>query len=74
MTYDVALDRTAVTGNGVHCFIIDSGVSNYHEEFTGRVVSEFDAFTGASTQEDDFGHGTKGFIISVLVWFLAFES
>ena len=51
-----------MTGNGVHCFIIDSGVSNYHEEFAGRVVSEFDAFTGASTQEDDFGHGTKGAI------------
>jgi subtilisin family serine protease len=57
VTYDVALDRSAVTGKGVHCFIIDSGVSSYHEEFKGRVVSEFDAFTNSKTQEDDFGHG-----------------
>jgi serine protease AprX len=47
------------TGNGVTIAIVDSGVDNGHESFTGKFIAGYDATTGTTGDPDDTdGHGT----------------
>lgn len=46
------------SGEGVHAYVIDSGLLHGHEEFTGRVGVGFDATGNAGVTEDCQGHGT----------------
>ncbi len=45
-----------VTGNGVHAYIIDTGVRTTHNEFAGRIGNTYSAIAGGV--EDCNGHGT----------------
>lgn len=45
-------------GNGVHAYIIDTGVRADHVEFTGRMGNGYDAVTAGGTANDCNGHGT----------------
>jgi subtilisin family serine protease len=45
-----------VTGNGVHAYIIDTGVRTTHSEFTGRIGGGYSVISGGV--EDCNGHGT----------------
>mmetsp|Transcript_26326 Transcript_26326/g.73967 ORF Transcript_26326/g.73967 Transcript_26326/m.73967 type:complete len:757 (+) Transcript_26326:2368-4638(+) len=56
-TYDFNHDPNDLGGQGVHCYIVDSGVNLQHQEFTNTGI-EFDATTGESSQYDGLGHGT----------------
>lgn len=47
------------TGRGVHAYIIDTGVLETHEEFTGRVGSGFSAIADGRGTMDCEGHGTQ---------------
>jgi subtilisin family serine protease len=46
------------TGAGVTAYIIDTGISLTHNEFTGRLVGGFDAVTSGGNANDCNGHGT----------------
>lgn len=46
------------TGEGVHVYIVDTGISETHQEFAGRVQEGYDVFTKSSTMFDCNGHGT----------------
>lgn len=58
------------TGNGIHVFVLDTGILYSHQGFGGRVVQEFDISTGspgsrscqpspsANCAKDFNGHGT----------------
>lgn len=47
------------TGNGIVVAIVDSGVDNEHESFTGKFVAGYNALTGTVEDPDDLdGHGT----------------
>jgi subtilisin family serine protease len=46
-----------LTGQGVHVFVVDTGVRSTHQEFTGRMKPGFSALEDKST-EDCNGHGT----------------
>jgi len=47
------------TGNGITIAILDSGVDNGHESFTGKFVAGYNAITGTAGDPDDVdGHGT----------------
>lgn len=50
-TYDNA-------GDGVHAYVIDSGLMAGHTEFTGRVGDSYDATDGTGDTNDCNGHGT----------------
>ncbi|MFF1613425.1 S8 family serine peptidase [Amycolatopsis sp. NPDC058278] len=45
------------TGDGVHAYVLDTGIRTSHQEFGGRAVSGFDAVDGTRT-DDCNGHGT----------------
>ncbi|WP_224368223.1 S8 family serine peptidase [Hyalangium versicolor] len=45
-------------GNGVHAYVIDTGILASHNEFTGRVGNGFDAITPGGSAADCHGHGT----------------
>ncbi|MDA9004122.1 S8 family serine peptidase [bacterium] len=45
------------TGNGVHVYVVDSGIHMTHNEFSGRVGNGYDAIDGG-TPDDCHGHGT----------------
>jgi aqualysin 1 len=46
-------------GEGVNIYIIDTGIRNTHENFSGRVTLDFDAFNGSTPYGYDCdGHGT----------------
>jgi subtilisin family serine protease len=46
------------TGQGVHAYVIDTGVRTTHSEFTGRVGNGYDLVEHDSEPQDCFGHGT----------------
>jgi subtilisin family serine protease len=46
------------TGSGVNAYVIDTGINFYHEEFEGRAVPGFDAFSDGKNGSDCQGHGT----------------
>ena len=46
------------SGDGVHAYIIDTGVRDTHNEFTGRYGGGFDAIDNDNTAQDCNGHGT----------------
>ncbi len=45
-------------GSTVDAYIFDSGIKLDHEEFTGRILSGFNAITPGALANDDNGHGT----------------
>jgi subtilisin family serine protease len=46
------------TGQGVHAYIIDTGVRMTHNEFTGRVGNGYDFIDYDTDASDCYGHGT----------------
>ncbi|MFT4929410.1 MAG: hypothetical protein ACI8WB_005543 [Phenylobacterium sp.] len=48
----------ALTGNGVHAYVIDSGISTTHNEFGGRATWDFTASDITDGNDDGNGHGT----------------
>jgi hypothetical protein len=46
------------TGAGVHAYIIDTGVFQSHQQFTGRIGNGFDVMTPGGNASDCHGHGT----------------
>ncbi|MFG3341695.1 S8 family peptidase [Glycomyces sp. NPDC048151] len=46
------------TGEGVHAYIVDTGINATHTEFTGRVGNGYDFVSNDSTPQDGNGHGT----------------
>lgn len=48
----------STTGNGVHAYVIDSGIRVTHAEFGGRAVADYDTFDDGQNANDCFGHGT----------------
>jgi subtilisin family serine protease len=46
------------TGNGVHGYVIDTGIRAGHGEFGGRVANGYTAFTDGHGTNDCNGHGT----------------
>ena len=68
-TYDASggswtdsVDGTELTGEGVHIFVLDTGVRTTHDEFEGRVGVGVDIHSGSSESTtaatDVNGHGT----------------
>ena len=49
---------SAATGEGVHVYIIDSGIRSTHNEFTNRVGAGYDVVNDGNGTEDCVGHGT----------------
>jgi len=46
------------TGSGVHAYIIDTGILLSHAEFSGRLLTGFDAIDAGGDANDCQGHGT----------------
>lgn len=46
------------TGNGVHAYILDTGIHASHSDFGGRAVPSFDALNDGQNGSDCHGHGT----------------
>ena len=45
-------------GNGVHVYVLDTGIRTTHNEFTGRIGDGFTAIDDGNGVEDCHGHGT----------------
>jgi subtilisin family serine protease len=45
-------------GDGVHAYVIDTGIRGSHAEFAGRMGEGFDAVTAGGGADDCDGHGT----------------
>jgi len=64
----IGLDQTSFTGNGVHVYVMDSGIRNSHIDFEGRVIPTIDTLStdnliecngdSACALDDYKGHGT----------------
>ena len=46
------------SGNGVHAYVIDSGIFTAHSDFNGRASWDFTASNISEGNQDLFGHGT----------------
>lgn len=46
------------TGQGVHAYVIDTGVRGSHQEFTGRMGNGFTSVSDGQGTNDCHGHGT----------------
>ena len=46
------------TGNGVHAYILDTGIRATHQEFRGRIGNGYDFIDKDDTPNDCHGHGT----------------
>ncbi|AUI88134.1 alkaline serine protease [Vibrio azureus] len=58
---DLPLDSQYTTqydGTGVTAYVIDTGINNEHEEFSGRSISGYDAVDKDNDTSDCHGHGT----------------
>ncbi|AKF82611.1 peptidase S8 [Myxococcus fulvus 124B02] len=58
---DLPLDghfRPALSGAGVHAYVLDTGIRSTHAEFQGRLGEGFDALETNGDAEDCHGHGT----------------
>ncbi|WP_237077494.1 S8 family serine peptidase [Myxococcus xanthus] len=58
---DLPLDglyRPALSGAGVHAYVLDTGIRSTHAEFQGRLGEGFDAVDPDGGAEDCDGHGT----------------
>jgi serine protease len=49
---------STATGEGVHVYLIDSGIRSSHSEFTNRVGAGYDVVNDGNGTEDCVGHGT----------------
>lgn len=48
----------AATGNGVHVYVLDTGIRPTHSEFGGRATADFDSIYDGQNGIDCHGHGT----------------
>ncbi len=48
----------ALTGRGVHAYVLDTGIRITHSDFGGRAVADYDALNDGQNGIDCFGHGT----------------
>ncbi|MEU5155543.1 S8 family peptidase [Glycomyces sp. NPDC021274] len=46
------------TGEGVHAYIVDTGINASHNEFAGRIGNGYDFVSNDTTPQDGNGHGT----------------
>jgi len=62
LNYSVVDDEHALTGAGVHCYVLDSGINLDHNEFRDSDWVEdsfkWDAINNRRGQTDETGHGT----------------
>jgi serine protease len=49
---------STATGDGVHVYIIDSGIRGTHTEFSNRIGTGYDGVNDANGTNDCVGHGT----------------
>jgi len=45
-------------GNGIHAYVIDSGIRVTHSEFGGRAIRSYDVINDGQNGNDCYGHGT----------------
>lgn len=59
---DLPLDNSVLNlnncGNGVHVYVLDTGVDSSHPEFTNRVLPGINIITPGAPTNDVHGHGT----------------